>query len=124
MNQEQKLQAAEVLNNRVITKAQNDSEFLNRLIKAPEDALKNFLGEQYVPLKRSIVVEDQTDDSIIYFNIPAEPNLDDLELSQDQLELVAGGGTPFIIGYYAIVSNYGCAAVAVAAVGYAIGRFT
>ncbi|MFV0247947.1 MAG: class IIb bacteriocin, lactobin A/cerein 7B family [Tenacibaculum sp.] len=45
-------------------------------------------------------MRDQTQDtSTIYFDIPAEPNLDELELTEEQLEMVAGGISPstFII---------------------------
>ncbi|WP_229201935.1 hypothetical protein [Arsenicibacter rosenii] len=41
-----------------------------------------------------MVVNDQTDKSKIYVNIPAEPEIESMELSEEQLEAVAGGGQP------------------------------
>lgn len=34
---------------------------------------------------------DQTNIDVIYINIPPEPNLEDIELNEQQLEVVAGG---------------------------------
>lgn len=112
----------------IILEAQQNSEFKNQLIESPEESLKQFLGpEKYVPIGKKIVVENQMDDSIIYFNLIAEPNLDDIELTEEQLETIAGGTTTPVclaVGYYALVSSWGCAAVVVAGAGYVIGRFT
>ena len=44
-----------------------------------------------VPSGVNLVVNDQTDTSIGYINIPPKPNYDDMELSDEQLEVVAGG---------------------------------
>lgn len=48
---------------------------------------------QRVQLKevQTLVVSDQTDDSTIYINIPAEQKMEDVELNEEQLEAVAGG---------------------------------
>jgi hypothetical protein len=42
-------------------------------------------------MMKKIVVEDQTDESVIYLNIPAKVNIDDLTLTEEQLEQIAGG---------------------------------
>lgn len=79
-------------------KAWESSAFKEQLVKNPEAAIEAVTGKSFVlPKNKKIVVEDQTDESIIYFNIPAEPNLDELELSNEQLELVAGGITPVTV---------------------------
>lgn len=49
--------------------------------------------------KKEIIVEDQTDPNKIYLNIPSRPNFDnfdDFVLTDEQLELVAGGIGPVI----------------------------
>ncbi|WBX76773.1 hypothetical protein PG911_00510 [Tenacibaculum ovolyticum] len=38
-----------------------------------------------------MVVNDQTKDSEIHINIPVKPNLEDMELNEEQLEAVTGG---------------------------------
>ncbi|WP_272149794.1 NHLP leader peptide family RiPP precursor [Tenacibaculum aiptasiae] len=79
----------------IIHKAWEDNSFKQHLIENPIDAIKNLTGENVkVPEGKTIVVRDQTDSSFIYINIPAEPNMDDMELTEEQLEIVAGGGNP------------------------------
>ncbi|WP_420551236.1 NHLP leader peptide family RiPP precursor [Tenacibaculum aiptasiae] len=79
----------------IIHKAWEDNSFKKHLIENPIDAIKNLTGENVkVPEGKTIVVRDQTDSSFIYINIPAEPNMDDMELTEEQLEIVAGGGNP------------------------------
>jgi len=36
-------------------------------------------------------VVDQTNAKVVYFNIPAEPDISNLELGEHELEMVAGG---------------------------------
>ena len=53
-----------------------------------------------LPEGKTFVVKDQSNATNIYFNIPAKPNMDDVELNEDQLDIVAGGGgtnSPIII---------------------------
>lgn len=48
---------------------------------------------------KKIVVQDQTDSSVIYINIPAQPNTDDMQLTEEELEMIAGGATPaYVLG--------------------------
>jgi len=124
MNYKQ-IAAGRAITESIILEAQQNYEFKNQLIESPEESLKQFLGpEKYVPIGKKIVVENQMDDSIIYLNLFTEPNLDDMELSEAQLESVAGGS--LIAGAVALAaaSSWGCAAVVVAGAGYLIGRFT
>ncbi len=58
----------------------------------PIDAIEKATGERvHLPEGKTLIVKDQTDGSVVYVNVPAEPNLEDLELSEEQLEAVAGG---------------------------------
>ena len=71
--------------------ALNDKEFKTSLINNPAKVIKEKYG---LTLKSDLncVVEDQTDPSVIYLNIPRKFEVDDsLELTEEQLEKVAGG---------------------------------
>ena len=79
----------------VITEAWNNPSFKKELIESPIETIKKLTGET-IKLPQGverIEVVDQTDSACSYFNIPAEPNMDDVELTDDQLEIVAGGGS-------------------------------
>ena len=75
----------------IIQKAWEDAEFKSRLVKDPVGAIETLTGTKLnLPADKKIVVRDQTNESVFYINIPAKPS-DDIELSEDQLEMVAGG---------------------------------
>jgi hypothetical protein len=79
----------------IISKAWDDESFKEALIANPAEAIKEATGETVkLPEGKTLVVKDQTDESVIYLNIPAEPNFDDMELNDEQLEAVAGGNLP------------------------------
>jgi hypothetical protein len=46
----------------------------------------------------TVVVEDQTNPSIIYLNIPAKPDYSNIELTDEQLEVIAGGEIGIALG--------------------------
>lgn len=82
----------------IIQKAWESDVFKQELIENPVNAIENLTGEKMTfPNGKTIVVRDQTDETTVYINIPVEPNLDDMELSDDQLEAVAGGKTTPVI---------------------------
>lgn len=81
-----------VLLNEIIKTAWQDESFKDDLIADPIQAIKTLTGKEVnIPEGKTIKVLDQTNDSVIYINIPAEPNLDDMELNEEQLEIIAGG---------------------------------
>jgi hypothetical protein len=85
ITQEQKMYAE------IIQKAWEDAEFKKRLVNNPVETIENLTGKKInIPADKKIVVRDQTDESVFYINIPAKTS-DDIELSDDQLEMVAGG---------------------------------
>ena len=92
------LSREETLINHVITAVWEDENFKQELLNSPEEAIKQLTGEDVKLGKgKKLVVRDQTDPDTIYINVPPEPNLDDVELNEDQLEAVAGGCyMPFI----------------------------
>ncbi len=83
--QEQKMYAE------IVQKAWEDAEFKKELLKNPLEAIENFTGKKLnLPEGKTLAVRDQTDESTVYINIPVKVNTD-AELSEDQLEAVAGG---------------------------------
>lgn len=76
----------------LVEKALENANFKEQLIKTPELAIQEITGKSFtLPENKRLIVEDQTDESIIYLNIPAVYNLDEFELSDEQLNHVAGG---------------------------------
>ncbi len=50
---------------------------------------------------KQTVIVDQTNASIVSNTPPAEPNLEDMELNEEQLDIISGGGdgtNPFAKG--------------------------
>ncbi len=77
----------------VISKAWEDTNFRKELIADPYQAIEKLTGVKVVlPEGKSLVITDQTDKSKVYVNIPAEPEVENMELTEEQLEAVAGGG--------------------------------
>ena len=77
----------------VISKAWEDITFRTELIADPIKAIEKLTGTKViVPEGKTLVFLDQTDKSKIYVNIPSEPELENMELTEEQLEAVAGGG--------------------------------
>jgi hypothetical protein len=77
----------------IISKAWEDSDFRKNLITDPIKAIENLTGAKIIlPEGKTLVVNDQTDKSKVYMNIPIEPSIEDIELSEEQLEIIAGGG--------------------------------
>jgi hypothetical protein len=79
----------------IVQKAWDDAEFKKELIANPIAAIEELTGKKLnIPKGKTLVVRDQTDDSIIYINIPAKRNAEDIELNDEQLDAVAGGIIP------------------------------
>ena len=105
ITQEQQNKGAEFMQ-ALVQKAWDNANFKDQLVKNPIATIEEFTGKSFIiPEGKKIVAEDQTDDSIIYFNIPAEPNFSELDLTEEQLEMISGGITPTFIAF-----GYGFAA--------------
>lgn len=90
-----KLSKEQQLLQTIVKKAWDDEAFKQELIANPVSAIEKLAGQQIkLPKGKSIVVQDQTDESVIYLNIPAEPAKYDTELNQEQLDTITGGGKP------------------------------
>jgi hypothetical protein len=83
------------LNAQVVQKAWEDTQFRNDLVSNPVATMEKLTGQKIsLPKGQKLVVVDQTDDSTVYFNIPRPVQFDSLELTEEELEQVAGGLTP------------------------------
>ena len=81
-------------------KAWESSAFKEQLIQNPVATIEQVTGKDLTILdNKRIVVEDQTDESVIYLNIPAQVSMDELELTEEQLEMMAGGLSPVVLAY-------------------------
>ena len=86
LSQDQKLYAE------IVQKAWDDADFKKELTANPVNAIESLTGKKMnLPKGKTLVVRDQTDESTVYINIPAKANVDDAELSEEQLEAAAGG---------------------------------
>ena len=87
-----KLTKEQELLQEVIHKAWEDEGFKKELVASPVATIEKLTGQQVnLPEGKTLVVRDQTNESTVYINIPAEPNMEDVELNEDQLEAVSGG---------------------------------
>lgn len=90
------------LNAQVVQRAWDDAEFKNQLLASPVETIEKLTGHKIsLPEGQKLVVADQSDESTVFFTIPRKVSVNDLELTEEQLEMVAGGITPFLpaIGY-------------------------
>ncbi len=103
--QEQLKQGQELLQ-KLIRKAWDNPEFKSQLVDNPKKTISVMVGNNNTSVQdgKEIVVEDQTDESVIYLNIPPQPNLDEFELTEEELEMVSGGSAwacaivPIVLG--------------------------
>lgn len=87
----EKQQQNENFLNALYTKCHEDESFKNRLVSNPEATIKEIFPNFSVNGGKKLVVEDQTDSNNVYINIPAKLDLENAELTDEQMELVAGG---------------------------------
>ncbi len=77
----------------IINKAWNDPTFKAELIASPMEAIEKATGETMsLPDGMRLQVDDHTDENAFYISIPPKPDFENMELTDEQLELVAGGG--------------------------------
>jgi hypothetical protein len=77
----------------VVEEAWNNPAFKASLIENPVAAIKALTGQD-IKLPAGIdrlVVKDQSNPETAYLNIPVQLNMEDAELTEQQLEVVAGG---------------------------------
>ncbi len=76
----------------IIVKAWKEETFKQQLIANPIHSIQEATGVSVkLPAGKKISVQDQTDPSVLYLNIPMQLDIEDLELNEQQLEAIAGG---------------------------------
>lgn len=82
--------------NAVYSLAWENEAFKQQLISDPVDTIKKATDGAVDLTGKKVQVNDQTDSSTLYLNIPQNPkNMtipEDVELTEKELEVVAGGG--------------------------------
>ncbi len=92
----QKIQNAQEFLKDLTANCRKNKNFKNQLLNNPKTTIEEFIGKKIsLPEGKVLMVEDQTDNSFVYLNIPRKPDLDNLELTDEQLENVAGGAFPY-----------------------------
>tara|TARA_B110000240_G_C13046209_1_gene261350 strand:+ start:95 stop:451 length:357 start_codon:yes stop_codon:yes gene_type:complete len=87
------------LHQELVQKAWESAAFKEQLINNPEATIAEITGVKSKTTNDvKIVVEDQTDENVIYLNIPQNVNIDNFELTDEQLEMVAGGSPFYALG--------------------------
>lgn len=94
MKNTRKLSSGKELYESIIIEALKNDLFKKQLIDKPRKTINKYAnGEFYLSDEIKVVVDDQSDQSLIYLNIPAKIDIDELELTDEELNHVAGGGT-------------------------------
>lgn len=89
ITQEQHIKGQQLINE-LVEKAWENAAFKEQLIENPLKSIEDLTGQK-VQKDLKIVVEDQSNSNHVYLNIPAKPNLDELELTDEHLEQISGG---------------------------------
>jgi hypothetical protein len=83
----------------LISKSWEDEAFKREFIASPVKTIEKTTGKpNHLPAGMTVLVEDQTNPSIIYLNIPAKPDYSNIELTDEQLEVIAGGEIGIALG--------------------------
>lgn len=92
MKQSRQVEDGKEMLNLLYKKCWEDSSYLSRLQASPIETIESSLNvEPGLKKGQKIIVDDQTDLNKIYLNIPRKVNLDDFELTDEEMEVVAGG---------------------------------
>lgn len=103
---------------RLIEKAWKDPEFKKAVVSDPKGLFENYLGKKLPEHLRIIIHEE--DASTLHFSIPPAPrNL--TELSDEDLEKVAGGTDVVISAAFTAATMLAAAVTAATAVGTVVG---
>ncbi|TWI03216.1 putative ribosomally synthesized peptide [Flavobacterium tiangeerense] len=100
----EKLKKGVDLINQVVKKTIESPTYKKELLDNPHLAIESLYGKT-ISKEMNIVVEEQSNPNYIYFNIPVKPNINEVELTDEQLELVSGG--EFILAGAAIIIGSG-----------------
>jgi hypothetical protein len=90
----------------IIPQAWKDDAYKQELLSNAKTVIEREFGVQLPDeLNVHVMEEDSTN---LYFVLPARPNLSNAELSEDQLEAIAGGNTfDFVAQTYTELKDFG-----------------
>ncbi len=90
----------------MIAQAWKDDAYKQELLSNSKAVIEREFGVQ-LPVKVNVHVMEE-DSTNLYFVLPARPNLSNAELSEDQLEAIAGGNTfDFVAQTYTELKDFG-----------------
>lgn len=79
----------------ILNEVWGNEAFKSDLLTNPVKAIERLTGQEIkLPEGKTLVVNDQSNPSIVYLNIPAKPDIEDMELDEEQLDIISGGGDP------------------------------
>lgn len=92
-------QKEQKLINLLVNKSWKDESFKKRLIASPIETIESIIGNP-IALQEGVrlVIVDQTNPSYLYLNIPSKPDFTNMDLTDEQLEIVAGGEIGILLG--------------------------
>jgi hypothetical protein len=92
---EQSLQTRKDIETRIITNAWKDETYKQELLSNPKAVIEREFGVQ---LPETVTVHAMEENATsLYFVLPQRPELPEGEISDAELEAVAGGTSPFLI---------------------------
>ena len=87
----------------IVQEAWENESFKKELVNNPVATIEKLTGKKIsLPVGKTLVVRDQTDEATVYINIPSKEDIENAELNEEQLETVAGGACPKPIGPWII----------------------
>lgn len=78
----------------ILKKAWSSRSFITLLVNNPIPVIEALTQHKIsIPRGKKLIVSDQTNPNVLYLNIPPKELFEDIELSEKQLEKVAGGNS-------------------------------
>lgn len=103
---------------RLVTKlanhAKDNKSFKEKLIAEPHSTIDDYIGRKGVFSSKTKIVVNEPNSDEVYLNIPRKVDLEDIELSDIELETISGGSdliTGIVIGIIAIGAGYGASKI-------------
>jgi hypothetical protein len=94
MKKIKKFKTGEDLNNSIVNKALSNPDFKKKLIDNPKETINDHAeGEYFLSSDIKVEIHDQSNPNEINLMIPPPVDINDTELTPDELEMVAGGGS-------------------------------
>lgn len=77
---------------KIVKRVWADESFKNDLMTNPVETIeRHFEVKVNLPEGKRLIIKDQTNKDNVYINLPTEPSMESMELTEGQLESIAGG---------------------------------